>query len=64
MRIAEEHAREKDFKKLSLIVFEQNTGAKRLYDNLGYREVAREPIVPHKLIHCTGDALHMVKDIT
>jgi ribosomal protein S18 acetylase RimI-like enzyme len=64
MRIAEEHAQEKDFKKLSLIVFEQNAGAKRLYDNLGYREVAREPIVPHRLIRCTGDALLMVKDIS
>lgn len=62
LALAEEHARDKGFKKLSLIVFEQNTGAKQLYDRNGYREVRREAIVPHPLIHYTGDAILMVKD--
>ena len=61
---AEEHAREKGFEKVSLLVFEQNEGAKRLYERIGYREVQRAPSYPHPLIHCTGDALLMVKDIT
>ena len=53
----------KGFDKLSLIVFEQNKNAKRLYDRLGYREIAREPIVPHPLIHCSGDAILMLKTV-
>jgi ribosomal protein S18 acetylase RimI-like enzyme len=63
MAIAEAKAIAKGFQKLSLIVFEQNMGAKRLYDRLGYREVAREAIAPHPLIHYTGDAILMVKTI-
>jgi len=63
MSLAEDAAREEDLAKLSLIVFEQNTGAKELYDRLGYHEVARAAVVPHPLIHYTGDALLMVKEI-
>ena len=63
MNIAEEKAKESGFGKLSLIVFEQNEGAKTLYERLGYAEVAREPVVPHPLIHYTGDAILMVKKI-
>lgn len=63
LALAEEHARDKGFKKVSLIVFEQNTGAKQLYDRTGYHEVRRESIYPHPLIHYTGDAILMVKEI-
>jgi ribosomal protein S18 acetylase RimI-like enzyme len=63
MALAEEQAREKGLTKLSLIVFEQNEGAKRLYDRLGYREIAREAIVTHPLIHYSGDAILMVKQM-
>ncbi|MFQ5551552.1 MAG: GNAT family N-acetyltransferase, partial [Gemmatimonadales bacterium] len=63
LALAEEHARDKGFDKLSLLVFEQNTGAKRLYDRADYREVGRAPVYPHPLIHYTGDALLMVKKI-
>ena len=63
MDIAEIKAGELGLKKLSLIVFEQNTGAKKLYKNLGYSEVAREQVVPHPMIHYTGDAILMVKNI-
>lgn len=63
MALAEQQARAKGFNKLSLIVFEQSQGAKRLYDRLGYTEIAREPVVPHPLIHYTGDALLMVKPV-
>jgi ribosomal protein S18 acetylase RimI-like enzyme len=61
LALAEEHALAKGFKKTSLIVFEQNAGAKRLYDRSGYEEVKREAIYPHPLIHHTGDAILMVK---
>jgi len=63
MQLAEQQALEKKLNKLSLIVFEQNAGAKRLYVRLGYREVAREPVYPHPLIHYTGDAILMVKHL-
>lgn len=63
MRKAEVDAVAKGLTKLSLIVFEQNVAAKRLYERLGYHEVAREPIVPHPLIHYSGDAVLMVKEI-
>ena len=64
MALAEQHAREQGFDKLSLIVFEKNEGAMRLYERLGYREAAREAIVPHPLIHFTGDAVLMVRDLS
>ena len=54
---------QKKLNKLSLIVFEQNAGAKRLYERLGYREVARKAIYPHPLVHFTGDAILMARDI-
>lgn len=63
MTLAEDKAREAGYSRLSLIVFEQNTGARRLYERLGYREVARAAVVPHPLIRYEGDALLMVKDL-
>lgn len=63
LALAEQHARSKGFKKLSLIVFEQNTGAKKLYEREGYREVQRTAIHPHPLIRYTGDAILMVKEL-
>ncbi len=63
MRLAETQAIAQGFTKLSLIVFEQNAKAKHLYDRLGYREIDRRAIVPHALIHYTGDAILMVKTV-
>ncbi|MDX1384930.1 MAG: GNAT family N-acetyltransferase [Thermoanaerobaculia bacterium] len=63
LAMAEDQARARGHRKLSLVVFEQNEGAHRLYLRQGWREVAREAIVPHPLIHYTGDALLMVKEI-
>ena len=63
LALAEEYAREKAYSKISLIVFEQNSGAFQLYKRAGYREVSREPVYPHPLIHYTGDAILMVKEI-
>jgi len=63
LALAEEQAAERGFDKLSLIVFEQNEGAKRLYDRHGYNEAGRAAVYPHPLIHYTGDAILMVKEI-
>lgn len=46
---------------LSLLVFEQNAGALRLYQRNGYETVDRRPVVAHPLIHYTGDVLLMVR---
>ena len=63
LQLAEQQAREYQLSKLSLIVFEQNEGALRLYERSGYREKAHEPVVPHPLIHFEGRALLMVKEL-
>lgn len=61
LKIAEAQAAEHGLDKMSLIVFEQNTGAKRLYEHNGYVERKRGKVVPHALIKYTGHALLMVK---
>ncbi len=61
LKLAETKARDHGLKKLSLIVFEQNLGAKRLYDQSGFVVVARAAVVQHPLIHHTGDALLMLR---
>jgi ribosomal protein S18 acetylase RimI-like enzyme len=60
---AERTGHQLGLEKLSLIVFEQNIGARRLYERHGYVERRRHPVVPHPLIHYTGDALLMVKNL-
>ena len=60
LEIARQQAREHGYRQLSLVAFEQNRGAVRFYRRLGYREISRAPIVPHPLIHYSGDALLMV----
>lgn len=63
LALAEDQAADKGYGRLSLIVFEQNEGAKRLYERHGYNEVGRAAVYPHPLIHYTGDAVLMVKEI-
>lgn len=60
MQIAREQALDHGYDRLSLVVFEENTVAVRLYQHLGYEIIKRAPIVPHPLIRCSGDALLMV----
>ncbi|MCW8916693.1 MAG: GNAT family N-acetyltransferase [Magnetovibrio sp.] len=59
----EQRARRDAHPSLSLIVFEANQGAARLYQRLGFEETARRAIYPHPLIHVTGDALLMVRPL-
>ena len=63
MELAKAQARDAGFDRISLVAFEQNTGSVRLYERLGYEVVDRAPIVPHPLIHYTGDALLMVAQV-
>lgn len=61
MGLAERQARDQGFDSLSLVVFEQNVAAVNWYKRIGFHEVRRERVVPHKMIHYSGDALLMVK---
>lgn len=63
MELARQQAREHGYERLSLVVFEQNVAALRLYRRLGYRVIDRAPIVPHPLIRARGDALLMVAPV-
>lgn len=63
LKEAEADSRRHGLDRLSLVVFEQNVGAKRLYERAGFREVRRAPVVPHPLIHYSGDAVLMVKAV-
>jgi len=64
MALAEQRATEQGYDKLSLIVVEENTTALNLYKKTGYYEAMRQAIVPHPLIHCIGDAMLMVKQLS
>lgn len=61
MNVAYQKARDLACPSVSLIVFEQNIGALRLYQRLGFSETARRAVVPHEKIHHTGDALLMAR---
>jgi ribosomal protein S18 acetylase RimI-like enzyme len=63
LTLAGDQARAEGCDVLSLIVFEQNEGAVRLYGRNGFEVVERAPVVPHPLIHYTGDALLMAAPI-
>jgi len=58
--MAREQARTHGYTQLSLVVFEENAAALRLYRRLGYETIKRASIVPHPLIRASGDALLMV----
>ena len=60
LAIAQAEARARGLETLSLLAFEQNRDAVRLYERNGFVVVDRRPVVPHELIHYTGDALLMV----
>jgi ribosomal protein S18 acetylase RimI-like enzyme len=63
MEAAHERTRELGLPRTSLICFEENTGAMRLYRRMGYREIARRPLVPHPMLHYDkGDAVLLVRD--
>lgn len=59
---AHDRARGMGLAQISLLVFEANEGAVRLYKRHGFREIDRRTLVPHPLIHCTGDVLLFATD--
>jgi ribosomal protein S18 acetylase RimI-like enzyme len=62
LKEAEGRTRALGLKRVSLICFEKNEGAMRLYRRLGYAEFARRPLVPHPMLHYRdGDAVLMAK---
>jgi len=63
MQLANSQAREHGYGRLSLVAFQQNEGSVRLYRRLGYEIVDHAPVVPHPLIHCTGEAYLMVAEV-
>jgi ribosomal protein S18 acetylase RimI-like enzyme len=63
LSIARKQARERGFGTLSLLVFEQNEGAVRLYERNGFEVAGRAPVVTHELIDHTGDVLLMASEI-
>jgi ribosomal protein S18 acetylase RimI-like enzyme len=64
MRWAFAHAGELRLSKVSLICFERNGAALRLYHRLGFSEVDRRAIVPHPMLHYRdGDAILMARDV-
>jgi ribosomal protein S18 acetylase RimI-like enzyme len=62
LSIARDQARRRNLDALSLLVFEQNTGALGLYQREGFREVDRAQVVPHPLIRHTGDVILMAAE--
>jgi ribosomal protein S18 acetylase RimI-like enzyme len=62
LSIAREQAHARGFDTLSLLVFEQNEGALRLYERNGFEVAGRAPVVPHELIDHTGDVLLMASE--
>lgn len=64
MAAAAERAAAFGLPRLSLICFERNQGAMRLYRRLGYAEIDRRPIVPHPMLHYTdGDAVLLARPV-
>jgi ribosomal protein S18 acetylase RimI-like enzyme len=59
LEIARERAQELGCPALSLICFAGNAGARRLYERHGFMAIDRRDIVPHPMIHDTGEALLM-----
>ena len=64
LEAAHGQARNFGLPRVSLICFEQNTGAMRLYSRHGYREADRRPLVPHPTLHhADGDAILLIKHL-
>lgn len=63
LKLAHQQAAERGFSELSLLCFEQNIRALKLYQRHGFKEIDRAKVVPHPLIHYTGDILLMTAPV-
>lgn len=61
--LAGEQARARGLTQLSLAVFEENAGAVRLYERIGFAIAARAPAPAHPLIPFSGDMLMMMRPV-
>jgi ribosomal protein S18 acetylase RimI-like enzyme len=61
--IARAEARARGLTQLSLAVFEENAGAVRLYERIGFAIAARAPAPAHPLIPFSGDMLMMMREV-
>ena len=63
MAAVNRRARDLSLARISLICFERNEGAMRLYRRLGFREVSRRALVPHPALHYQdGDAVLLARE--
>ena len=63
MAEVEADARARNFGQASLHVFAENKHAVRFYEGLEYREIARQPAVPHPRLIYDGDIVLMTKEL-
>jgi ribosomal protein S18 acetylase RimI-like enzyme len=63
LSLARDQAKGRGLDALSLLVFEQNSGAVKLYKREGFHEVDRAAVVPHPLINHTGDVILMTAPV-
>lgn len=63
LSIARQQAQKQRFQKLSLLAFEQNERAVKLYKRNGFEVIECMSVVPHELIHYTGNVLLMTAPI-
>jgi ribosomal protein S18 acetylase RimI-like enzyme len=61
--VARERAKALGCAELSLICYAGNAGARRLYERHGFTVIDRRDIVPHPMIHATGEALLMAAPV-
>ncbi len=63
MAAVNRRARELALPRISLICFERNEGATRLYRRLGFRKIDRRALVPHPALHYQdGDAVLLARE--
>jgi ribosomal protein S18 acetylase RimI-like enzyme len=63
LEIANGRARENGCPQISLLVFEQNEEAVRLYERKGFEIIDRAPVVPHESIRYTVEVLLMTAPV-
>lgn len=60
LKLAQAEAIKQGFDAISLVCFEENVDAMKLYTNRGFKEAARRAAVEHPLMHHGGDLLMLV----
>ncbi len=62
MEAVNQRAKDLSLPRISLICFERNESAMRLYQRLGFRELDRRVVIPHPTLHYhDGDAVLLAR---